>query len=134
MILNLTAKTDVNDLTVDFIEVQLKSGKTVSLNWDTSWTEHCGDELHAHYEGVCFNEKSASGKLNKLKRMHIKDVGMYSDVHGEGQYSLEIEKMEFCDGKKSLVFRNPYRTKPQDVVRSAAMQQMYDKFLASSRR
>ena len=132
MTLYLTAKTDIDDLTIDFIEVQLRSGKTVSLNWDASRVERCGNELRAHYEGVCFNEKSAAGKIDKLKKMQIKEVGMYSDEHGEGQYSLAIKTMEFYDGRKSLIFRNPYRIEPPMVIRSAAMRQLYDKFLASS--
>lgn len=36
MTLYLTVKTDVKDLIIDFIEVQLKSGETVSLNWKRS--------------------------------------------------------------------------------------------------
>ena len=110
MTLYLTAKTDIDDLTIDFIEVQLKSGKIVSLNWDASWIERCGNTIRAHYEGVCFDEKSATGQIDKLKKMRIKEVGMYSDKLGEGQYSLAIETMEFCDGKKSLTFHNLYRT------------------------
>ena len=34
MILYLKAKTNLSDLSIDFIEVKLKSGKIVSLNWD----------------------------------------------------------------------------------------------------
>lgn len=132
MTLYLTAKTDIDDLTIDFIEVELKSGKTVSLNWDASWITRCGNEIRADYEGVCFGEESVAGKIEQLEEMHIKEVGMYSDKFGEGQYSLSIETMEFYDGKKSLIFRNPYNFEPQNVVRSVAMQQLYDKFLASS--
>ncbi len=37
MNLYLEATASVPDLTIDFIEVRLKSGKTVSLNWDKSY-------------------------------------------------------------------------------------------------
>lgn len=34
MILCLTAKTDIPEMVIDFIEVKLQSGQTVSLTWD----------------------------------------------------------------------------------------------------
>ena len=37
MDLYVKATTNVPDLTIDYIEVKLKSGKTVSLNWDRSY-------------------------------------------------------------------------------------------------
>ena len=121
MTLYLTAKTDIDDLIIDFIEVQLRSGETVSLNWDKSLIERCGNKISAHYESVCFNENSAAGQIDKLKKMQIKEVGMYSEKHGEGQYSLAIETMDFCDGKKNLTFHNPYRTEPPNVIYPAAV-------------
>ena len=86
------------------------------------------------FEGVCFNEHRATGQLDRLKKMRVKEVGMYSEEHGEGQYSLAIERMEFYDNNKRLVFRKPYKTDMQSQVQSVAMQQLYNKFLASSRR
>lgn len=41
MILYLQATTNVQDLIIDYIEVKLKSGKTVNLNWDESGTKVC---------------------------------------------------------------------------------------------
>ena len=108
MTLYLTAKTEITDLTIDYIEVKLKSGKQVSLNWDASWITRCGQEICADYEGVCFDEETAAGKIDDLQDMHIVEVGMYSDELGEGQYPLTIESMEFYDGSKSLTFQNPY--------------------------
>ena len=66
MELYLTATSSVSDLTIDFIEGRLRSGKTVSLNWDASFIDRCGDTISAHYVGVYFNEKSACGKLRKV--------------------------------------------------------------------
>ena len=36
MRLYLTAKTAMKDLVIDYIEVNLKNGKTISLTWDES--------------------------------------------------------------------------------------------------
>lgn len=121
MTLYITAKTDVKDLIIDFIEVQLKSGETVSLNWERSWVERSKNGFWAVYEGVCFDEDSADGKLDSLKEMRVKEVGMYSDGHGEGQYSLTINRMEFYENNKRLVFRKPHRTELQNEIQSAAM-------------
>lgn len=110
MTLYLTVKTEVKDLIIDFIEVQLKSGETVSLNWKRSWVQRSKYGFSTEFEGVCFNEHLATGQLDRLKKMRVKEVGMYSEEHGEGQYSLAIERMEFYDNNKRLVFRKPYKT------------------------
>ncbi len=123
MTLYLTVKTDVKDLIIDFIEVQLKSGKTVSLNWKRSWVQRGKNGFCAEFEGVCFNEHLATGQLERLRKMHVK-----------GQYSLDIDRMEFYENNKRLVFRKPYKTDMQSQIQSVAMQQLYNKFLASSRR
>ena len=134
MTLYLTAKTDVKDLIIDFIEVQFKSRETVSLNWKRSWVQRGKSGFCAEYEGVCFNEHLATGQLERLRKMHVKEIGMYSEEHGEGQYSLAIDRMEFYENNKRLVFRKPYKTDKQSQIHSEAMQQLYNKFLASSRR
>lgn len=132
MTLYLTVKTDVKDLIIDFIEVQLQSGEIVSINWNRSWMQRSKNGFNTEYEGVCFNEHLITGQLDRLKKMRVKKVGMYSDEHGEGQYSLTIEKMEFYNNNKRLVFRKPYKTDMQ--IQNVATQQLYNKFLASSRR
>ena len=103
MTLYLTVKTEVKDLIIDFIEVQLKSGETVSLNWKRSWVQRGKNGFSTEFEGVCFNEHRATGQLDRLKKMRVKEVGMYSEEHGEGQYSLAIERMEFYDNNKLIV-------------------------------
>lgn len=131
MELYLTATSNVVDLTIDFIEVRLKSGETVSLNWDESRFNRDEGEIDAHYLGVCFNEESAYGKLDELQGMQVVSVGLYSDEHGEGDYPISISRMEFCENDRSLCFENPFS---QEAPYSFAMQQLYDKFLAGSRR
>ena len=41
MILYLSVSTDLEDLLIDYIEVKLATGATVSLNWDESDIEKC---------------------------------------------------------------------------------------------
>lgn len=131
MELYLTATSSVVDLTIDFIEVRLKSGETVSLNWNESRFDRDEGEIDAHYLGVCFNEESACGKLDELQGMQVVSVGLYSEEHEEGDYPISISRMEFCENERSLCFENPFS---QDAPYSFAMQRLYDKFLASSRR
>lgn len=130
MTLLLTAATEVSDLVIDFIEARLTTGKTISLNWDRSWTERSKGHFVALYDGVCFGTKSAAGKIRKLKNMRVVNVGLYSESEGEGNFQITIEKMEFYDRNKSLVFANTFAAK----VGVDAMQKLYDKFLAGSRR
>lgn len=113
MELFLKAKTDIDDLIIDYIEVQLKTGKTVSLNWDESSIERSSSgEFKAHYFGVCFDEESADGKLDMLDGMKVVSVATYSEQHGgEGEYPIAIENMDFFESR-SLEFTNVY---PQSV-------------------
>ncbi len=136
MTLHLVATTCVPDLVIDFIEVRLQSGETVSLNWDTSRTEHHNGKLNALYNGVCFNEEPAKGMLVRLAGMHIEDIGLYAESQGgEGDYPLSIDKMEFYDENDTLSFEDVFTTDcPERLVFSPVMRQLYDKFLASSRR
>ena len=131
MELYLTATSNVVDLTIDFIEVRLKSGETVSLNWDESRFDRDEVEIDAHYLGVCFDEESACGKLDELQGMQVVSVGLYSEEHEEGDYPINISRMEFCENDRSLCFENPFS---QEAPYSIAMQRLYDKFLANLRR
>ena len=63
MILEVTAKTKVADLTIDFIQVITRLGKSISIDWDTSFVTRTGDIFEARYVGVYFNEEYANGKL-----------------------------------------------------------------------
>lgn len=133
MTLYVTAVTPVSDLVIDYIEVRLKSGATVSLNWDESYVERCGDIIRAHYIGVSFNEEFAAGRLKELEGMQVEEVGMYSDEHGEGKFPLSIENMEFYDiGGSNLRFENAYSMMASDVRPETVGEKMYRKFLASS--
>ena len=52
MRLYLTAKTSIPDLFIDYIQVKLKSGEEVSLNWDYSDIERTSSGFSARYKGV----------------------------------------------------------------------------------
>lgn len=79
MRLYLTAKTAMKDLVIDYIEVKLKSGKTVTLTWDESefGVEDC--LFTARYKGVYFDYIYGNGRYEELRGMQITDVGVYSD-------------------------------------------------------
>lgn len=79
MNLSITVKTSIPDLVVDFLEVELGSGKTASINWDESGISRCSDGFSATYKGLCFNEDSAQGRLHELLSLNIIGAGVYCE-------------------------------------------------------
>jgi len=77
MRLYLTAKTSITDLFIDYIQVKLKSGEEVSLNWDYSDIERTSSGFSARYKGVYFDEEYANGRIEELRNMKITVVGVY---------------------------------------------------------
>ena len=78
MVLYLSVSTDLADLVIDYIEVRLVTGETVSLNWDESDIERLD-----------------TGKLDSLRKMQIDKIGIYAD---SGSYSdIVITEMIFED-------------------------------------
>lgn len=106
MRLYLTAKTNIPDVYVDFIEVRLSSGEVVSLNWDESDISRSDDGFSARYKGVYFNEEYANGRIEDLKGLEIIDIGLYFESTVSAHF--EIEEMLFEDGDKSLIICCPY--------------------------
>lgn len=96
MILYLQATTNVQDLMIDYIEVKLKSGKTVSLNWDESGIERSKTGFDARYKGVYFDEEYANGRISELAGMKIDTIGLYSEQVETPE--IVITKMSFEDG------------------------------------
>ena len=95
MILYLSASTDLEDLVIDYIEIKLVTGETVSLNWDESDIERLDTGFHARYKGVYFDEEYANGKLDSLREMQIDKIGIYAE---SGSYSdIVIKEMIFED-------------------------------------
>ena len=107
MILYLEAETDISDLVIDFIEVRLRSGKVVSLNWDESGAEsEPDDSYYAVYEGLYFDEEYANGRIGELEGMQVVHVEPYSDSGRTG--SLMIRRLLFEDGGRTLKFEEPF--------------------------
>lgn len=133
MDLYLKAETEIGDLVIDYIEVELGSGKTVSLNWEESFVDRVGKDLYAHYCGICFDKVDANGRLKELKGMKIIDVGTYSEEFGEGQHPLTIRQMEFYESQ-SLTFGDCYLYSMPKVFPDYVRENLLESFLASSRR
>ncbi len=103
MILYLKAKTDLPDLSIDYIEVKLKSGKVVSLTWDETEYDNEDSVYEAKYKGVYFDNDYANGKLHELDGMEISHIQLYTEK--DGGY-FELVRLEFADGEDALVFEN----------------------------
>lgn len=102
MILYLHAETTVPDVTVDFIGVKLKSGETVSLNWDESTILRKSPDYYARYKGVYFDEEYANGRINELKEMEVVDLQLFSEKADKADFKITC--LEFIDDDGSLLF------------------------------
>ena len=51
MVLCVNVKTKIKDLVIEYIEVVLKNGQFVNLNWDYSEIEREDDGFSAFYRG-----------------------------------------------------------------------------------
>ncbi len=109
MDLFLKVTTNVPDLIIDYIEVKLKSGKAVSLNWEFSDVIMGMGGFNATYLRVCFDEERAKGSLNELKEMSVTGIGLYSELNPVAD--IDIKEMTFTDGEEALPFRNVYSAK-----------------------
>ncbi len=110
MVLYLSASTNLADLVIDYIEVRLDTGETVSLNWDESDIERLDTGFNARYKGVYFGEEYANGKLDNLRKMQIYKIGIYVE---SGSYSdIVITEMIFEDAGEQYDLKRflPYVT------------------------
>ena len=91
MRLYLNVKTNICDLTIDYIEVILYSGEQVSLSWD--WSDYLRDHdtFSARFKGVYFGEKYANGRKEDLKSITILEIGYYTEDESGDKVFLEIE-------------------------------------------
>lgn len=113
MTLYLKAHTNLSDLMIDFIEVQLANGQTVVLNWDESESSYSDGEVNARYKGVYFDEEYANGKLDDLQQMKVIHVELYSESNEKAVF--QIEEMLFEDAGKELLYQgNLYMSQEVD--------------------
>lgn len=113
MDLYVKATTNVPDLIIDFIEVKLKSDRTVSLNWEGSningFESESKTSFSANYFGLYFNEELAEACLDDLNGLEVVEVGLYSESHSVAD--IAIAEMTFTDGEQSLTLTNVYSAK-----------------------
>ena len=102
MRLYLTAKTEMKDLVIDYIEVKLESGKTISLTWDESEFGIEDGIFTARYKGVYFDEVYGNGLIDELRDMKIEEIGTYSDNNEPVTLAVlhvtvedELERLDF---------------------------------------
>ena len=79
MRLYLTAKTAMKDLVIDYIEVRLADGRTITLTWDESEFGIEDGVFTARYKGVSFDDVYGNGRHKELIGMQITEIGVYSD-------------------------------------------------------
>lgn len=110
MILNLKAKTNIKDLIIDYIEVELNTGEKVSLNWDESEIIRTSDGFSARYKGVYFGEEYANGLTNKLLDLKIENICLYTETDEEVKFtivSMEFIENLYTNKQKSFVIHKP---------------------------
>ncbi len=105
MVLYLEARTDFNDLTINFIKIELSSGRLEYLTWDESESGITDGIFKARYKGVYFDEDYSNGRISELNNMCVKYVEIYSES-GKGNY-FEIESLLFEDGLEELKIEKP---------------------------
>lgn len=108
MILYLQAATSVSDLIIDYIEVKLKSGEIVSLNWDESDVDRGENSFTARCKGLYFGEEYANGRIDELRDLQVTGVGLYSETAHIAE--LTITSMWILDDNAELSFEMPIFT------------------------
>ena len=79
MRLYLEAKTAMKDLVIEYIEVRLVNGKTITLTWDESEFGIEDGVFTARYKGVFFDDNYGNGRYKELIGIQITEIGVYSE-------------------------------------------------------
>ena len=87
---------------IEFIEIRLKDGRVLTLNWDESEN----GEYDRYYKGIHFAETDEKPTIEILKGLKVTNVGLYSE-HGEKIF-ITIDRMDFFDESGSISFVCPY--------------------------
>ena len=104
MVLCVNVRTKIKDLVIEYIEVVLKNGEFVNINWDYSEIERTHDGFTAFYRGVCFGEEHAKDCIDKLEDLSIACIGLYSEE--KGPWDIHLDQLDFDDGGKNLIIEN----------------------------
>lgn len=102
MFLNVYACASEYNTVIEFIEIQLKDGRILTLNWD----ESDNSDYERIYKGVHFSEPEESVSLEILKGMKVKHVELYSE--SSERLFITIDRMEFNDDSGNIAFVCPY--------------------------
>ena len=102
MRLYLSAKTAMKDLVIDYIEVRLADGKTITLTWDESEFGIEDGVFTARYKGVSFNDDYGNGRYKELIGMQITEVGVYSD--NDEPVTIAVTHLTVEDELERLVY------------------------------
>ena len=102
MRLYLTAKTAMKDLVIDYIEVRLADGQTITLTWDESEFGIEDGVFTARYKGVSFNDDYGNGRYKELIGMQITEVGVYSD--NDEPVTIAVTHLTVEDELERLVY------------------------------
>ena len=100
MILYMTAKTNIPEMTIDFIEVREKTDEIIPLNWDESESGVENSIFTGRYKGVYFGEEYANGRIKELKDAQVEHVEIYSELEQNGYF--ELTKLSVIDGLDEL--------------------------------
>ena len=95
MVLCVNVRTKIKDLVIEYIEVVLKNGEFVNINWDYSEIERTHEGFTAFYRGICFGEEYARDCIDKLEDLSIACIGLYFNadfIFGrDGDNKAELE-------------------------------------------
>lgn len=100
MNLYATLKSNTPNFTVEFIEVLLKNGKLITLDWDESGIQYTEDGYNARYKGVYFDEEYANGRISELDDCKVINMEVYSE--SRDMVVVHLCDMFFTDDDKEL--------------------------------
>ena len=104
MVLCVNVRTKIKDLVIEYIEVVLKNGEFVNINWDYSEIERTHDGFTAFYRGICFGEEYARDCIDKLEDLSIACIGLYSEE--KGPWDIYLDSLDFDDDGKNLILHD----------------------------
>lgn len=102
MRLYLEAKTAMKDLVIEYIEVRLANGKTITLTWDESEFGIEDGVFTARYKGVSFDDEYGNGRYKELIGIQITDIGVYSE--NDEPVTLAVTHLTVEDELEQLVY------------------------------